>query len=72
MASCVMSKHHFHIAPYILLSDPPKEVYICCYCGDRREVLHFVQKKVPIPESCGKFHPEKPGHCFTMMEKKEK
>jgi hypothetical protein len=25
--------------------------------------------RLVIPESCGKFHPERLGHCFTMMER---
>ncbi len=69
--NCVM--HHFHcIAMWVLTSDPPQEVHICCHCGERINRIKPLVKKHLIPDSCGKFHPERPGHCYTMMELAEK
>ncbi|KKM95800.1 hypothetical protein LCGC14_1184610 [marine sediment metagenome] len=65
-------EHHFHIAPWILTSNPPQEVHICCHCGERITHTKPSVKKHLIPDKCGKFHPERPGHCYIMMEREEK
>ena len=53
-------EHHFHEAPWVLISNPPQAVDICCQCGERRTRM-LPDTRPRIPESCGKFHPEKPG-----------
>ncbi len=66
MSNC---EHHFHRAPWTLTTDPPQAVDICCHCGERKTTVLWPNARPPIPDDCGKFHPERPGHCFTMMER---
>ncbi|KKM77411.1 hypothetical protein LCGC14_1370290 [marine sediment metagenome] len=62
-------EHHFHVAPWVLISDPPQAVDICCHCGERKTRVLWPNARPPIPDDCGKFHPERPGYAFTMMER---
>ena len=41
--------HCFHLTGYVLLTDPPQDVRVCCFCGEETAV----RKIVSLPPSIG-------------------